>query len=102
MKVKIPKEIKIGAWKYGVDLVRGLKIKDGYWGDTRHTRHTLAIDKDLPNLERDSTLIHEVLHIIDQQFVLKLSEEDITRLENGLAEFLFNNLRIEFVWNEVE
>ena len=102
MRVKIPREIKLGVWSYALSLVRGLKLKDGVWGDSQHVHYLLRIDKDLPEIERMATLIHEVLHIINEQYKAGLDEDTIGRLESGLTEFMTRNLNIEFDWSEIE
>ena len=102
MKVKIRKEVKFGAWRYAVKLVRGLKLKDGVWGDCQHVHYIVRIDKDLPELERMSVFIHEALHIINEQYCISLDEDAIRRLENGLTEFMRENLGIEFDWSLIE
>ena len=100
IKVKIPKEIKIGIYPYKIDLVPNLKLNKGSWGTTNHTEKTIVLDSGLPPLELNQTLIHEVVHIISENFRCLLDEDNVERLANGIGELLFDNLNIEFNWDE--
>ena len=101
MKVKIPKEIKIGVYPYRVIPTPHLKLNKGNWGTTNHTEKTIVLDSALPSLELNQTLIHEVLHIISVVFMCSLDEDNVERLANGMGEFLFDNLGIEFDWSDI-
>ncbi|KKN16940.1 hypothetical protein LCGC14_0970980 [marine sediment metagenome] len=101
MRVKIPREIKISIYPYSVKLVPHLKLEEGNWGTTNFVRRTLGIDSDLPLLERNQTLLHEVFHIISASFLCGLDEDNVERLANGIGELLFDNLGIEFDWSGI-
>ena len=55
-----------------------------------------------PLLERNQTLLHEVFHIISESFRCSLDEDTVERLANGMGEFLFDNLGIEFDWGDIK
>ncbi len=102
MKVKVPKEIKIGVYPYTVELVPNLKLNKGNWGTTNHTEKTIVLDSALPSVELAQTLLHEVFHVVSVVFMCGLDEDNVERLANGMGEFLFDNLNIEFDWSSVQ
>jgi len=100
MKVKVPKEIKIGTYKGFVKFREHIKVDDGYRGAYNQRTGELYIDPILLML-RDRTLLHEVVHMISFNYECSWNEDDISRMANGLAEFLVQ-LGIEFDWSEIE
>ena len=101
MKIKIPKKLKIGAIEYEVNMVAGLKLYRGNWGEAGYISHTIDIDNLLPDIDRMATYIHEALHVIDSEYVCGIDEDNIERLGNGVLK-IFQQLGIEFDWSEVE
>ena len=99
MKVLIPNEIKSGPYPYEVKLTPDLKLNEGTWGSTHFVKRVVRVDAGLPLLERNQTLIHELLHVISSTYQCALDEDNIERIANGLSEFLFDNLGIEFDWS---
>ena len=102
MKVRIPKIIKIGLYPYSVELVPHLKLEEGSWGTTNFVKRTMRLDSGLSSLERNQTLLHEVFHVISLSFQCGLDEDNVERLANGIGELLFDNLGIEFVWDDIK
>lgn len=102
MKVKVPNQIKIGLYPYSVKAVPHLKLNEGTWGVTNHAKREIKIDSNLSIIELNQTLIHEVIHIISEGFRCGLDEDNVERLSNGIGEFLFDNLHIEFLWDDVK
>ena len=102
MKVKIPEIIKIGIYPRRVIYKPYLKVDEGYDGLINHRLETIEVDPVLPKARRDACLIHEVVHLVDKNYDCHLGEDDISRIANGVAEFLFNNLGIEFDWKDIK
>ena len=102
MKVKVPREIKSGPYPYSITLSPDLKLNEGCWGTTHYVRRVVRIDSGLPLIERNQTLLHEVLHVISSTYQCALDEDNVERIANGLSEFLFNNLGIELDWSGIE
>jgi len=100
--VKIPKEIKIGAFPYKVGFVPNLLVTESRMGECNHVQLKIGIDPIIPDITKASTLIHEVLHLIDRNSKCDLGEDNMERIANGMTEFLYNNLDIEFGWSEFE
>ena len=102
MKVHVPKTIKIGLYPYTVESIPHLKLNDGVWGSSNHVRREIKVDSNLGLLERNQTLMHEVIHVISENFRCLLDEDNVERLANGIGELLFDNLGIEFDWSLIE
>ena len=97
-KVKIPKEIKIGATFARISFKAELASDDGFNGTYNKRTDVLQIDDSLINAKRDRTLGHEVNEIIKENYDLHIDERDLTCLANGWIEFL-SQLGIEFDWS---
>ena len=102
MKIKIPKQIKIGVFDYGVVFVPHLCRDEGNRGKINHRKQRIEIEFDNPKSLLDVTFLHELVHQIEAVFGFDLPEEQSDHLAHGFAEFLFNNLDIEFDWSDIE
>jgi hypothetical protein len=100
MKVSIPNSIVIGAYQPQIVIKENLR-DDGYNGSYNTRTGELNVEAVIFGEMRDRVFLHEILHVIAQNYEVQLDESDITRLANGLLEFLLN-LGIEFDWSEVE
>jgi hypothetical protein len=54
-------------------------------GTSNRGRQVLCIDETLAPEQRDDTILHEILHVIDGELALGLSEETIQRLAVGIT-----------------
>ncbi len=52
---------------------------------------------DISEANRDTALIHEILHIIDDRYTIGLKEKQITVLANALYAFIADNFDIELI-----
>ena len=93
--VRLPKTLKIGYAVYKVRRVPDLRDEGGaaLWGSRNPNFVEIRIDGVLvdghPHLF--ATLLHEVLHEVNDQCRLHLDEDNVNRLANGLAAFLQDN-----------
>ena len=99
MKVKVPKKIKIATHLYDVKYDLHLRHDEACYGQVNHRNQIISIETSVPPSIRNQTLLHEVIHIVDKTYVCRMDEDDLERLSNGLSEFLFDNLGIEFDWS---
>ena len=100
-RIKVPNEIKIGVHAYGVEYNPHLWMEEELKGSANHISQKIQIEPALAKSQQDVTFLHEVLHIINDQYRLRLSDDDVDRIANGWADFLFNNLQIEFDWSDI-
>jgi hypothetical protein len=95
--VPLPRRLKIGPATYPVTRPQRIPVGDdshaaGNW-DYETGELRIARDRNPHFGERLDTLLHEALHVIDDQLALGLSERQVHRLAHGLATFLVDNPR---------
>ena len=101
MKVKIPRKIKMLTHPYTIKFDEKVTLSAGTIGLTRHYYQDICLTRELPPSELNQLFLHEVLHTIERHFNIKLEDQDVDRLSEGLCIFLFENLGIEFVWDDI-
>ena len=102
MRIKVPREIKMASHKYTVKFDPHMRHDEACYGQVNHRRQEINIETSVPPSTRNQTLLHEVLHIIDNVYVCGMDEGDLERLSSGLSEFFFNNLGVELDWGDIE
>jgi hypothetical protein len=65
--MKIPKTLKIGGHKIKVNLGKSSPHEDAV-GKWDVDSNTIWIDADLPQSQKEVTLIHEILHAVNNTF----------------------------------
>ena len=75
--------MKILGKEYKVVFLDSISM-NGLCGQAIRDMAILKINKSITKEQQEETLIHEVLHIIDSELVLDLTEEDVSRLAVGL------------------
>ncbi len=102
MKVKIPKQIRVGSHIYLLSIDNSIWKEECQQGQANHFRKTIKVDPHIVSSERNVTLLHETIHVISAVYNVAIEEADVDRIAQGMAELLFNNLEIEFDWSEHE
>jgi hypothetical protein len=85
--MKLPVKIKVGGLDYKLQFVDGLAD----FGSTNFNKQVILIDKDLTNDNKVSTLVHEILEILNSQNDLNLTHQTISTLEAGLYQVIKDN-----------
>jgi hypothetical protein len=93
--LKIPDKVKIGGIIYNVKLISG-KVNNelherNYIGRIDHERCIITVDSDIDNQRMVNSLLHELVHGIEYQYQIEISEKDIDRFANGLYQVLKDN-----------
>ncbi len=101
MKVKIPREINIGTYKYIVKLDSNLP-DFGLLGQCQTDDGIIKLSPEQNINVRNVSLLHEVTHAIKDVFRFDADDDTVDRIAHGMAEFLFNNLEIEFDWSLIQ
>ena len=101
MKVRIPKTIKLLTHTSSIKFDNKFVQAQGTCGITRHWYQDIILDPCLPESEIAQVFFHEVFHVIERHFCVKLDDADIERLSEGLMEILVNNLGIEFDFSDI-
>lgn len=97
---KLIDKVKIGWKEYGVKLVETQQtLKSGAkecYGEIFYDEKVIHINKSYDVEQQEETLIHEVLHGIEEMYSLELGEETVTRLAQAMYTVLKdNNLEIK-------
>jgi len=103
MKVKVPKTIKLLSHTYRVRCNSKELVAVGAMGLTRHLHQEIILDtNNIPPTELDQTFLHELLHVVERHFNMKIDDADIDRLSEGLAVILFDNFGIKLDWSDIQ
>jgi len=84
------KQINIFGYSYPIDQSK-TNDEIGAYGRYHSRLQKIQIANDLSESQKESTLLHEVLHLISFHLRLDLSENQVAGLEAGLYEFLQSN-----------
>ena len=103
MKIKVPSKIKILSHTYKVRFGMKDLVAAGAMGLTRHLHQEIILDGvNIPPSELNQTFLHELMHVVERHFCLKLGDDDIDRISEGLATVLFDNFGIELDWSLIK
>lgn len=99
MKVKVPKTIRIGVYNYEIKFV---DLDDyGLLGQCLTDEGLIKIAPRKPSGVTNVSFLHEVTHAVNDVYRCRIEDDNIDRIAHGIAEFLFNNLGIEFDWSDI-
>ena len=101
MKIKVPRKIKIGTFDCTLNYRENMKVDEDWRGSFNQRTGEIFIDRTC-GVGKDRVFLHELLHVVDKNYECGLDEITISRMANGFAEFLFNNLGIELDWSEIK
>ncbi len=89
--MKIPDKLKIGG--HWVDIEFRSEKREQYdkMGTLCHWENRLILQEDLVESKQASSFFHEVLHEIDKQNFLDLTEKEITAISEGFYQVLVDN-----------
>ena len=103
MKIRVPKQIKIGVNCYQVEHLPDELFNDNEYGAAWHRKQKITIDPSSHSVQKYTTFLHEIIHLIEKSYCFRVdSDGNVDRLACGLAEFLRNNLGIELDWSDIE
>ena len=99
--VKIPKQIQIGGHTYEVFYKPYLSKDNGDRGVIKHRIQEIHIAPENPKSQRDVTIIHEIIHLMEFIFAFDLTEGDTERIAEGLFQVFSDSFGIEFDWSDI-
>ena len=102
IKILIPRQIKIATHPYEIVLKPHLRDDDKRLGSANHRIQRIEIEPDQCPSDLTVVLLHEIIHIIERAYNCDISDPDVDRIAQGMAEFLFNNLGIELDWGDIK
>ncbi|MCL5045571.1 MAG: hypothetical protein M1598_01990 [Actinobacteria bacterium] len=80
----IPDRLMIGGHEFQVEFVEVVNKHVSRRAEIDHLAGKIRIDASMMASRQEESLLHEVLHELDQQCHVGLSEEDLWRLAEGL------------------
>jgi hypothetical protein len=87
-----PEKVKIGWKTYDIRIANEvLNGGDKLYGKIAYNDLTITLHRNNTPEQSMATLIHEILHGIDDMYDLDLKEQTIRRLGNALYTFLTDN-----------
>ncbi len=92
--MEIPKKLRIGGIDYTVEIVDFKDsdfIKVTHWGHCYHGECKIILNNNINKQKLWQTLLHEAVHIIDNEYNVGLDEDNVDRITSGLYAFLKDN-----------
>jgi len=93
-KPKKSKPIKILGQYYRVSRRRYPNDGMLHYGNCDHLTGVIGLNRDSRPSQAEQTLLHEIVHVIDSELCLNLSEKQVTQLSAGLYAVLKDNPKI--------
>jgi len=99
--MKVPKEIKVGSHTYAIRFNQDV-TDAGEYGRVNHRTQLMELAPERPQSQRATSLIHELLHIVNNVYNnRRCQEDDIDALAEGLGQIL-KEQGIELDWGDIE
>lgn len=89
--MKIPSKVKIGGHWFEVVLKSDCHDDYEKSGTRNPWANRITVQKDMVQSKKESCFLHEIIHEIDWQLGLKLQEDQIEGLGEGLYQVLIDN-----------
>jgi len=92
----LPNEIVFGSRLIKLNLIEHeIASKKNMFGEFETSKNLMTIDKSLEPIEMSNTLLHELFHLLHDEYKIELSAkaEEITcnSLANGMCHILYQN-----------
>ena len=106
--MSLPNEIVFGSRLIKLDFIdKETASKKKIFGEFDSDNNTLTIDKSLDNIQMTNTLLHELLHMIHDEYKLDLplkAEEVVCNsIANGICHVLYQNQNLlEFLYKSLK
>ncbi len=84
--MKLPESVQIGPFRYEVSA--DIAMPEGMFGESNHRQRIIALADKQRLEEQSATLLHEIIHAVDDVFKAGLDERQVDVLSHGLAQAL--------------
>lgn len=84
-------KIKIGCFQYTITEVKSVSKFEPRKGEIDLLQRAIKIDSDMTPQDKQETLLHEIIHGIDEFMRIGLEEEQVKKLGAALAMVLIDN-----------
>ena len=89
--MKIPDKIKIGGHWFSIEYKSEKEDRYANRGTSLLWENRIILQKDVGLSRQIATLFHEIIHEIDYQYEIALSERDVSTLAEGIYQVLVDN-----------
>ena len=91
--MNLPGTVKVGAFVYRIEREAQVRADDDrrLCGQVDHMRQVIRIGEGMAAEQEYDTFLHEVLHAIDHNGQIGLTEKQIHRLSSGILGVLLDN-----------
>jgi Zn-dependent peptidase ImmA (M78 family) len=106
--MNVPNEIVFGSRLIKLDFIeKDVADKKRIFGEFTPDKNLITLDKSLDNIEMTNTLLHELFHMLHDEYKIDLSakaeEISCNSLANGLSHILYQNQNLlEYIYNSLK
>jgi Zn-dependent peptidase ImmA (M78 family) len=106
--MSLPNEIVFGSRLIKLDFIdRDLADKKNIFGEFTPDKNLMTIDKSLQPIDMTNTLLHEIFHLIHDEYKIdlpaKAEEISCNSLANGICHVLYQNQNLlEFLYKSLK
>ena len=106
--MSVPNEIVFGSRLIKLDFIeKDVADKKRIFGEFTPDKNLITLDKSLDNIEMTNTLLHELFHMLHDEYKIELSakaeEISCNSLANGLSHILYQNQNLlEYIYNSLK
>ncbi len=91
----IPEKVKILYKEYGIELREGLHDeKDELYGQINYLSQKIYLNKEASEEQKKATLMHEIVHGLDEMYDIGLEEKEVEKLGTALYMLLKENIEM--------
>ena len=106
--MSVPNEIVFGSRLIKLEFIeKDVADKKRIFGEFTPDKNLITLDKSLDNIEMTNTLLHELFHMLHDEYKIELSakaeEISCNSLANGLSHILYQNQNLlEYIYNSLK
>ena len=106
--MNLPNEIVFGSRLIKLNLIdHEIASKKNMFGEFETSKNLMTIDKSLDPIEMSNTLLHELFHLLHDEYKIYLSakaeEISCNSLANGICHILYQNQNLlEFLYKSLK
>ena len=106
--MNLPNEIVFGSRLIKLDFIdHEIASKKNMFGEFETSKNLMTIDKSLEPIEMTNTLLHELFHLLHDEYKIDLSakaeEISCNSLANGICHILYQNQSLlEFLYKSLK
>ena len=89
-----PAAVKIIGKTYSIRYVSGKPLDDGNLGELDHDKQAITIRTGQPLQQEQDTVLHEIMHGVDHELFLKMSEKQVRGMATGILAVLNDNPKV--------